>query len=237
MESTEQLIAQYQPNHDGATLLAHTPIVLIVGIAGAGKNSLLTEMLKSGNYYDLITSITREPRYNNGVLEQHGVEYYFLSEEEAIEKIKNGEYVEVSSVHGRIYGVTADEMRRAHDAGKQAIADVDVQGVMKYKRISDHVTAIFLLPPSYEEWRRRLETRYSSHEAFLEDWPTRRDSAIVELEKALASPYYHFVINNDVAEAAAACEQIIASDDTFHRKDDEKRLIARDILDEIRAHA
>lgn len=233
MEDIEQLIENYRPNERGLELLSNTRVVLLVGITGAGKNTILNKMMETGKFHDMITSVTREPRMNNGVMEQDGVDYHFLTDEQAIEKIKAGDYVEVSPVHRRIYGVTVDEVQRAHDTGKIAVADITVLGVEKYKRASDDVTAIFLLPPSYEEWQRRVRLRYDTEEEFHADWPNRRESAVMELTKALEAPYYHFVINDSVDEAFEACMQISENGDTFHRKDDEKRLVARDILDEI----
>ena len=234
MESLASKVESATPNQEGVQLLRDTKVALLVGITGAGKNSVLNEMVKTGNYHDLVTSVTRQPRSNNGVPEQDGVDYHFLTEDQALAAIDAGEYVEVSMVHNRIYGVTVSEVRRAHDIGKIAIADVTVEGVDKYKSLSDNVVAIFLLPPNYDEWQRRVQKRYPTVEEFHADWPNRRTSAIHELEAALEKPYYHFVINDSLDDAVDACLQIVGSDDKFYRKDDEKRLVARDILNEIR---
>ncbi len=234
MESLAAKVEASTPNREGVALLRDTKVALLVGITGAGKNSILNEMVKTGDYHDLVTSVTRQPRLNNGVPEQDGVDYHFVTEDEALAAIDAGEYVEVSIVHNRIYGVTVNEVRRAHDIGKIAIADVTVEGVDKYKSLSDDVVAIFLLPSSYDEWQRRVQKRYPTIEDFHADWPNRRESAIHELEAALEKPYYHFVINDSLGEAVEACLQIVQSEDRFYRKDDEKRLVARDILNEIR---
>jgi guanylate kinase len=233
MESIEEQIKNYTPNHAGADLLKSTNVVLLVGITGAGKDTVQREMLKTGLFHNLITTITRPPRYNNGVLEEDGIDYHFIDDEAATKLLNAGEYVEVSLVHGRIYGVTANEIRRAQEGGKIAIADVDVQGVAKYKKVSDSVTAIFLVPPNYHEWRRRVRNRYPNEAAFLEDWPNRRQSAVMELERALAAPYYHFVINDELAETVHSCMQIAERRDEFVRKDDEVRLRTRDLLDAL----
>ncbi|HRF28214.1 MAG TPA: hypothetical protein PL051_01050 [Candidatus Saccharibacteria bacterium] len=232
-----QMIESYHPNEEGVELLNQEKVVLLVGITGAGKNTLLSEMMKSGRFHDMVTSVTREPRMNDGVLEQNGVDYHFLTEDQAVEKIRNGEYVEVSPVHNRIYGITVDEIRRARDADKIAIADITVLGVEKYKKLSHNVIAIFVLPPSFEEWQARIRQRFDSEEDFLVDWPNRRKSAIMELKKALEAPYYHFVINGELEQAVDACMKIVDNDDRFHRKDDEKRLLARDLLEDILAHS
>lgn len=55
-----------------------------------------------------------------------------------------------------------------------AVTDVDVQGVDEYKNISSSVKAVFVLPPSYEEWISRLKNRYETKETYLHDWPKRR---------------------------------------------------------------
>lgn len=230
MESIEEQIKNYTPNHVGADLLKSTNVVLLVGITGAGKDTVQHEMLKTGLFHNLVTTITRPPRYNNGVLEEDGIDYHFIDDEAATKLLNAGEYVEVSLVHGRIYGVTSNEIRRAQEGGKIAIADVDVQGVAKYKKVSDSVTAIFLVPPNYHEWRRRVRNRYPNEAAFLEDWPNRRQSAVMELERALAAPYYHFVINDELAETVHSCMQIAERCDEFVRKDDEVRLRTRDLL-------
>ena len=235
MEYIEETLKNYRPNPSGIGLLEDTEVVLLVGITGAGKGTIRKKMLETGEFHNLVTSVTREPRYNNGVLERDGVEYHFVTEEHALELLAAGEYVEVSPVHGRIYGVTIDEIRRAHDEGKIALTDIDVQGVAKYKKVSDTVTAIFLVPPNYQEWQRRVRQRYPSEEAFLEDWPNRRESAVMELEKALSAPYYHFVINDNLEQAVESCMKIARARrrDEFVRKDDEVRLGTRDLLDTL----
>lgn len=235
MENITTRIENYRPNEEGIELLGKTEVVLLVGITGAGKNTVLGEMLKLGDFRDLITTVTREPRYNDGVLEQDGVEYHFINNETAQELLDKGEYVEVSLVHGRVYGVTSSEIKLAHDEGQIAVADVDVQGVAKYKKLSENVTAIFLVPPSYGEWKNRVRQRYPDEAAFLEDWPNRRESSVVELERALSTPYYHFVINDDLGLAVEACVKIARARrrDEFVRKDDEIRLLTRDLLDAL----
>ena len=110
MESLAAKVEASTPNREGVALLRDTKVALLVGITGAGKNSILNEMVKTGDYHDLVTSVTRQPRLNNGVPEQDGVDYHFVTEDEALAAIDAGEYVEVSIVHNRIYGVTVNEV-------------------------------------------------------------------------------------------------------------------------------
>jgi guanylate kinase len=228
-------IANYTPSDATVNLVRTAKIALLVGIAGAGKDTVKRELLKADDFCDIVSHTTRLPRANNGVEEVEGKDYHFIDVNEAVRMIDNKEFVEVKYVHGTtIYGTSAAEIQKGHDEDKILVTDVDVQGVAEYKKLSLGVIAIFLLPPNYEIWRERLARRYESPEAFDAEWPKRRDSAITELEKALKVPYYHFIINDQLDETVRIANQIAHTADEFHRKDDEARLAAWDILDSLR---
>lgn len=228
----ERLISTYQPPKEAREVIKDTKIALLVGISGAGKDTIKKALLARGGFGEIVSHTTRQPRENEGVLEQDGVDYHFIDEDRAREMLEKGEFVEAKYVHGTIYGTSIEEVRLAGEVGT-AITDVDVQGVAEYKAVSDQVVAIFVIPPSYDEWMRRLKRRYSTDEDFLAEWPKRRDSAIQELQKALELPYYHCVINDDLARATEVSAEIAARPDVFTRKDDEARLAARDLLRQI----
>jgi len=106
-----------------------------------------------------------------------------------------------------------------------------VQGVAEYKDLSQNVVAMFILPPNYSTWRERLAKRYESEAAFLAEWEKRRNSAVKELTHALEVPYYHFIINDELDRVVEVTREIaMHTPDTFHRKDDEARMRARDLL-------
>jgi guanylate kinase len=228
----ERLITTYRPPKAAREVIQNTKIALLVGISGAGKDTIKHELLKRPGFGEIISHTTRPPRENEGVLEENGVDYHFISENQAYDMLERGEFVEAKFVHGTVYGTSISEVKRAGEAGT-AITDVDVQGVSEYKAVTDSVVAIFVLPPNYDEWMRRLKRRYTTDEAFLQEWPKRRDSAIKELQKALELPYYHCIINDDLDRAVEAAADIAARPDIFTRKDDEARLAARDLLQHI----
>lgn len=233
-EHTKQLIADYKPSQTTVDTLRRQRLVIFAGTAGAGKNSIMNGLLKSGKYHDIVTSTTREPRENNGVLEQDGIDYIFLKPEEAVAKLEAGDYIEVAKVHQYIYGVLASEIERAEAAGKQPIIDVDVQGVHTFKSLSDNVIAIFVVPPSYEVWMERIKSRYDTEDEFNEAWPARRESAIKELEDALSRPYWHFLINEDLNQAIHSAEGIAAHDDKFSQIDKSYRVWVEKILNDLK---
>jgi len=229
------MLVHYTPSQEVVELVCSKKILIIAGITSAGKNTIMSELVKTGKYHDLITSTTRAPRENDGIMEVDGVDYYFLTTEQAIAKVKNKEYVEVAWVHERINGLLASEVQRAQDEGKIPIIDIDVQGVAALKGLSKNTIAIFVLPPSYSEWVRRMKNRYPTDEAFNEAWPVRRRSAIMELETALAAPYYHFVVNKDLAESVHAVDQIAHNEDAFRQIDESYHIWAEKILDELKS--
>jgi guanylate kinase len=230
----EQLITKYTPPIDAIETIKHAKIALLVGISGAGKDTIKKALLERPGFADIVSHTTRQPRVNAGVPEVDGKDYHFITEEEARGMLEQGEFVEAKYVHGTIYGTSINEVRRASEAGV-AITDIDVQGVAEYKNVSNEVMAIFIVPPTYDIWLERLKKRYASEEEFASEWPKRRDSAIAELARALLLPYYHFIINDSLDEAVTAATEIIAHpNDEFHSKDDEARLSARRLLAEIR---
>lgn len=235
--SLETNVKEYTLTDEAIELVKHAKIVLLAGIAGAGKDTLKKELLKNTAFRDIVSHTTRKPRHNNGVLEEDAIDYHFISLDQASEMVNRQEFIEVKYVHGdTIYGTSLAEIQAGFDEGKIAITDVDIQGVAEYKKISQEVVAIFILPPSYAVWRNRLMKRYESREAFEAEWQKRRTSAIKELTHALEVSYYHFIINDDLDRTIRVANQIAQKTDVFHRKDDEARLAARDILDELEAN-
>lgn len=231
--TTEEIIKNYQPPQAALEAIRQAKITLLVGISGAGKDTIKRELLRQGDFYDIVSHTTRAPRRNEGEMEQPGVDYNFIDEDEARRMLDDGEFIEAKYVHGTIYGTSIAEVKKASAQGV-AITDVDVQGVTEYKAVSQGVVAVFVVPPSYEVWIGRLRQRYATEEEFLDEWPKRRSSAIKELTHALEVPYYHFVINDDLERAVRVVDEMASRPDSFNRHDDEARLAARDLLEVIK---
>lgn len=228
----QKLIEAYTPPAHAVEVIRHSKIALLVGISGAGKDTIKKALLRDPEFHDIISHTTRPPRENEGVLETDGVDYHFIDSDQARDMVTNGEFVEVKYVHGTVYGTSIAEVERASRDGI-AVTDVDVQGVAEYKEVSNGVVAIFVVPPSYDAWISRLKRRYTTNEDFLAEWPKRRDSAIKELTRALEVPYYHCVINDSIERAVEVTAEIARRPDMFTRKDDDTRLAARDLLQQI----
>lgn len=233
----QERIATYRPSRATVQLIESARVVLLVGISGAGKDTIKQQLLREDDFQDIVSHTTRKARSNNGVSEVAGQDYHFISEDQALKMLEDQAFIEAKFVHGTVYGTSTAEVEAAYRAGKIAITDVDVQGVEEYKELSREVVAIFILPPDFSIWQERLKKRYATEADFLAEWPKRRASAIAELKHALEVPYYHFVTNDTLSVAVESVGKIARKPDIFTRKDDEARLAARDLLELIEQHA
>ena len=229
----QHLIDSYKISKPAIDLVRSTQIVLLVGVSGAGKDTIKHRLLKIGDYHHIVSHTTRLPRENLGVLERDGVDYHFISKEKAISMLENHEFIEAKLYGDNVYGTSVAEIQNAHDQKKIAITDIEVQGVAEYKAISERVISEFILPPDYTEWQNRLLARYGSKGASPEDMTKRMKTAVAELEEALSQPYYHFVVNENIDEAVRAVDSIAHHNDEFTTIDRSFQIWAEQLLGEL----
>lgn len=203
----KQKIENYKPSAATIALIQDTPILLLVGVSGAGKDSIKHQLLKTGQYHHIVSHTTRRPRENHGTLEKDGIDYHFINLEEAEKLIDAGAFVEAKMYSGNIYGTSVAEIQKARDDHKIALADMEVQGVSEYKAVSPGVQAMFILPPSYEVWQQRLKSRYDN-DVNPADIKRRMQTAKLELRETLRKDYFRFVINDDLDQAVKAVDAI-----------------------------
>jgi guanylate kinase len=150
----------------------------------------------TGKYYYVISDTTRHPRINNGVPERSGEEYWFKDEEEFIQGLKNGAYIEAAIIHNQqVSGITLNEMRKGVASNRVMITDVDIQGADSIMSYSDTALPVFVLPPDFIEWMKRLDGRGVMDPA---EKRRRLMSAAEEIQYALQRNYFKFIINWDL---------------------------------------
>ncbi|HYF97138.1 MAG TPA: guanylate kinase [Patescibacteria group bacterium] len=227
-----ELLDDYAVPTPGLELLKRAKIVFIVGISGAGKNTIIKELLKTDKYKLIISHTTRKPRKNHGVLEQDGKDYHFIDEQEAERMLTNGEFIEAKIYSGNIYGTSLKEVQDAYEESRIAISDIEVQGVSEYMKVAQNVTPIFLLPPDFNTWRERLTKRYEGIGQNLDDIKKRLHTAKAELQEALGKDYFEFVINDDLVKTVSTVDKI-AHGRLSSEKNHQARQIAQDILQRL----
>lgn len=229
-----QQLANYKVPPEAVELIRSTHIVFLVGITAAGKDTIIGELLKSGDYHYIVSHTTRKPRHNHGVLEQDGIDYHFITIDEASRMLANNEFIEAKFFSGNIYGTSIAEIQTAKDKAEIAISEIEVQGIAEYRSVSDTVLPIFLLPPNFKTWQERLAKRYDG-KVDPEDLRKRMETARIELQEALDKDYYEFVVNEDLGKAIHIVNEI-AHGNLSSAKNEQAKAIARELLDSINAN-
>lgn len=178
-------------------------IIILSAPSGAGKSTIIRELTKRDDL-NLGFSISATSRLPRGE-ERHGVEYYFLDEEEFRRRARNGEFVEWEEVYpGMFYGTLESEVERVTSGGN-LIMDVDVKGGVNIKkRFGDRALSIFIMPPGMEELERRLRGRATDSEEKI-----RRRLDKAEYEMGFAPQFDHTVVNDDLGHAVEQTESLI----------------------------
>ena len=171
--------------------------------SGSGKTTIVRRLLEQ--FSNLEFSISATSRAPRGV-EKNGVDYYFLSAEEFAEAVAADKFVEWEEVYkGTCYGTLRSEMERIWSKGNVILFDVDVMGGIRLKEIFDEdAMSIFVMPPSIEELRRRLEGRGTDAPEVIEK---RIAKASFELTKA--PEFDKQVVNDDLEVAVAEVAEIV----------------------------
>jgi len=196
----KRVLADYCISDSSKQILQKTELALLVSPTSAGRNTIIRELIKTSNYHYIISDTTREPRVQDGVLEQNGVEYWFRTEEQMLTDLKAGKFLEAAIIHNQqVSGISIRELEEARDEGKTAVTDLEIVGVDNIVPVKPDTMALFVLPPSFEEWQKRIKQRGDMHGI---EYRRRLESAIKEFKAALDRPYYTFVINDTVAHAA-----------------------------------
>jgi len=231
----QQRVAAYQPSQQALEGVKDVPLLFAVGISGAGKDTLLRRLISRypDDYSFLITTTTRPLRKNNGVLEVDGVDYYFIDKPTAERMLAEGAYVEVNYYAFNVYGASIAEIARGGQDHKILISDIDVNGIGNFVRLGMNVKPVFVLPPSYEVWRERVQGRYGNT-GNPKDLQKRLATALSELEAALHNDYYYLVINDDLDKTAELLNAI-AHNKPVERRDPQAVALTKRLAADIAA--
>ncbi len=174
-------------------------LIILSAPSGGGKSTILNEILKITDNIDYSVSFTtRQPR---GV-EQNGIHYHFVNEQEFLERIDAGDFLEHARVFGNWYGTSISYIKSRLEASHHVIMDIDVQGATLISATDIPFVKIFIIPPSMEVLRNRLVCRATDSEAEI---AKRLKTAKEELNYI---PHYDYLVIND--ELDRAVEDVLA---------------------------
>ena len=168
-------------------------LFVVAAPSGAGKSSLVKALLELDSHVQpSVSHTTRPPRGQ----EKHGREYFFVSPQDFDSLVLADGFVEWAFVHGHRYGTSKRAIEERIAQGADVILEIDFQGALQIKRIFTNAVLIFILPPSWEELRARLERRGEDSAETIE---LRLSNAASELQQARE---FDFVIINELFERA-----------------------------------
>jgi guanylate kinase len=168
-------------------------LFVVAAPSGAGKSSLVKALMElDSRVQPSVSHTTRAPRGQ----EKHGREYFFVSQQEFDAMVQADAFVEWANVHSHRYGTSKKAIEERMAQGADVILEIDFQGAIQIKNIFANAICIFILPPSWEELRSRLDRRGEDEPDVIE---IRMKNAQIEVAQVHK---FDFVIINELFDRA-----------------------------------
>ena len=176
-------------------------LVVVSGPAGVGKDTVVANLLEKYDCFSLsVSATTRAPRGT----EQHGINYYYFSQEEFLSKIENNEFIEYAKYGSNYYGTLRSDVEERIRNGKTVILVIEVNGAANIKKIYPDSLSIFVMPPSEEILENRLRGRQTECEADIQ-----KRLAIAQSEMQERVNYDFIIVNDELEKAVGDAYEII----------------------------
>ncbi|MEH6702905.1 guanylate kinase [Parasphingorhabdus sp.] len=173
--------------------------------SGAGKSTLASMLLQADNEIAMSVSVTTRAKRPG---EKHGKDYYFVSGDEFEEMVADHSFLEYATVFGNRYGTPAVPVNQSLADGQDVLFDIDWQGTQQlYQRAGQDVVRVFILPPSLDELRSRLDSRNTDAQEIIESRMQRAASEISHWDG-----YDYVLINDDLDACFSKVKQILATE-------------------------
>ena len=174
-------------------------LVVVSGFSGAGKGTVLAQVLeRRPELYFSVSFTTRPPREG----EKDGVNYHFVTREGFQERIDRGEFLEYAEYVGNYYGTSMTVIREKLDQGIDVILEIEIQGAAKVREKMPESVSLFLVPPSFDELSSRLHSRGTDSEEKIQQRLTTARQEAKEIVN------YDYIVINDTVDRAV--EEILA---------------------------
>ncbi|SES62089.1 guanylate kinase [[Clostridium] polysaccharolyticum] len=177
-------------------------LTVVSGFSGAGKGTVMKELVKKPDYKLSISATTRLPREG----EIDGREYFFLTREKFESMIETGQFIEHAEYVGNYYGTPKQYVEEQLEAGYNVILEIEIQGALHVKEVFPDALLLFIVPPSAKTLKERLINRGTEDEAAVQ----KRMNRAVE-ESQFMEKYDYLVVNDKLNECVEAVHHIILS--------------------------
>jgi guanylate kinase len=168
-------------------------VFVITGPSGVGKGTLIRRLREALPELRLsVSATTRPPRPG----EDHGRDYWFLDDEEFARRVDAGEFVEHAEYAGRRYGTLREELERHLSEGAPVVLEIEVQGARQVRETMPEAVQVFVVPPSFDELRSRLEERGTDGAETIQ---RRLEVSRTELDSQ--HEFDHRIVNDDLSRA------------------------------------
>lgn len=176
-------------------------IIVVSGFSGAGKGTLMKELIKRYDSYALsVSATTRSPRPG----EVHGREYFFVSDEEFEKMISENGLIEHAGYVDHYYGTPRKFVEDKLSQGIDVILEIEIQGALQIKEQYPDAVLLFVMPPSAKELEKRLKGRGTETDEVIAQRLKRAKEEAVGIEK-----YDYIVVNDDLDECVKKLHGII----------------------------
>ena len=176
-------------------------LFVISGSSGVGKGTVIKEFLRRHPDFRLSISCTTRGKREG---EEHGVNYFFLTQDEFKNCIANDEFLEWAEFSGNHYGTKKAFVEECLNNGENLILEIDTKGALNVKNIMPEAELIFIAPPSIKELEARLRGRHTEKEEAIQ-----KRLASIKLEMENSKKFDHKVVNDTVENAVKQLEDII----------------------------
>ena len=176
-------------------------ILVVSAPSGAGKTTIMQNMLKKHPELVFSVSATTRKRRNNEIDGKH---YFFITEKEFKKKIENDEFIEWERFYDYYYGTLKSFVKENIEKGAIVVLEVDVKGALNIKKLFPESVLVYIAPPSLEALKERLINRKTDSE---EDMKKRIERAKMEL--SLKDKFDYVVVNDNLENAMKGVEEII----------------------------
>ncbi len=196
-------------------------LTIISGFSGAGKGTVVKEMVKRYGYGLSISATTRAPREG----EVDGREYFFKTKEAFEKMIVQNELIEYAQYVENYYGTPKEYVMQQLEQGTDVILEIEMQGALHVKEVIPEVNLVFLTPPSAQELEKRLRNRGTETDEVI----AKRLSRAKE-ECAYMAQYDYIVVNDDLEECVEKMHGLIQS---LHYKKENQMALIQSVTEEF----